>query len=296
VLLVVERQAASRRRRLNRAAFGTAGAGDGLSDETRCRASVATQFAFTVTFHIIFPSMSIGLAAFLVLTEALYLRHPRRLYVRVYSFGGHLRMGFGMGVVSGIVMSFEFGTNSAAFARAAGSVIGPVIGLEVLTAFFLEAGFLGIMLFGWERVGSKLHFLATCLVSLGTTISAACIMVVNSWMQTPAGVRWESGSLVVDSWWHVVMNRRTVQFLHMLMAALDHGLVSRRGVAAYYLLRGRHTGFARRASRWVSGGEPPAAAPVIPGRRSGRGRDGAAPAGESAGDGGLLGDHALGAL
>ncbi len=206
------------------------------------------QFAFTVTFHIIFPSMSIGLAAFLVLTEALYLRTRDELYVRVYRFWAVIfAMGFGMGVVSGIVMSFEFGTNFSGFARAAGSVIGPVIGLEVLTAFFLEAGFLGIMLFGWERVGQRLHFLATCLVSLGTTISAACIMVVNSWMQTPAGVRWESGSLVVDSWWHVVMNPSyPYRFLHMLMAAWITASFLVAGVAAYYLLRGRHTGFARR--------------------------------------------------
>jgi len=120
------------------------------------------QFAFTVSFHIVFPAMSIGLAAFLVLVEYLYLKTGDELYERIYKFWSLIfALGFGMGVVSGLVMSFEFGTNFSRFAQAVGPVIGPIIGLEVMSAFFLEAGFLGIMLFGWGRVGRKLHFAAS---------------------------------------------------------------------------------------------------------------------------------------
>jgi cytochrome d ubiquinol oxidase subunit I len=206
------------------------------------------QFAFTVSFHIVFPSMSIGLVAFLVLIEGLYLRTRDELYLRIYKFWAVIfAMGFGMGVVSGIVMSFEFGTNFSGFAQAAGPVIGPIIGLEVLTAFFLEAGFLGIMLFGWGRVGERMHFAATCLVSLGTTISAACIMAVNSWMQTPAGVKWENSRLIVTDWWQVVFNPSfPYRFVHMLMAAWITAAFFIAGIASYYLLKNRHTGFARR--------------------------------------------------
>jgi cytochrome d ubiquinol oxidase subunit I len=206
------------------------------------------QFAFTVSFHIVFPSMSIGLVAFLVLIEGLYLRTRDELYQRIYRFWAIIfAMAFGMGVVSGIVMSFEFGTNFSGFAQVAGPVIGPIIGLEVLTAFFLEAGFLGIMLFGWGRVSERMHFAATFLVSLGTTISAACIMAVNSWMQTPSGVEWEKGRLVVTDWWQVVFNPSfPYRFLHMMMAAWITAAFLIAGIAAYYLLKNRHTAFARR--------------------------------------------------
>ena len=159
------------------------------------------QFAFTVSFHIVFPTMSIGLAAFLVLVEYLYLKTGDGLYERIYKFWSLIfALGFGMGVVSGLVMSFEFGTNFSRFAQAVGPVIGPIIGLEVMSAFFLEAGFLGIMLFGWGRVGRKLHFAATGLVSIGTTISASFIMAANSWMQTPAGVTFDGRTFHVVDW------------------------------------------------------------------------------------------------
>jgi cytochrome d ubiquinol oxidase subunit I len=125
--------------------------------------------------------------------------HCYELYERIYKFWSLIfALGFGMGVVSGLVMSFEFGANFSRFAQAVGPVIGPIIGLEVMSAFFLEAGFLGIMLFGWGRVGRKLHFAATCLVSIGTTISASFIMAANSWMQTPAGVTLMD---VPSTWW-----------------------------------------------------------------------------------------------
>src|ERR1700761_7083953 len=147
------------------------------------------QFAFTVSFHIIFPTMSIGLAAFLMVIEGLWLKTKDPVYLEIYRFWmGIFAMGFGVGVVTGIVLSFEFGLGFARFGQIAGPAIGPMIALEVLTSFFLEAGFLGIMLFGLHRVGPKLHFLATCMVALGTLLSASWILSANSWMQTPDGI------------------------------------------------------------------------------------------------------------
>src|ERR1700744_1406328 len=147
------------------------------------------QFAFTVSFHIIFPTMSLGLAMFLAVIEGLWLKTKDDLYLQIYRFWLSIfAMGFGIGVVTGIVLSFEFGLGFARFAQMAGPAIGPLIALEVLTAFFLEAGFLGIMLFGFDRVGPKLHFVATCMVAVGTLLSASWILSANSWMQTPDGI------------------------------------------------------------------------------------------------------------
>src|SRR2546422_1544081 len=152
------------------------------------------QFAFTVSFHIIFPTMSIGLAWFLVMVEGLWLKTGDLLYQQIYRFWLNIfAMSFAVGVVTGIVLSFEFGLAFAVFSQKVGPVIGPLIGLEVLTSFFLEAGFLGIMLFGLNRVGPRLHFLATCLVAAGTILSASWILSANSWMQTPAGVTAHAG-------------------------------------------------------------------------------------------------------
>src|SRR5258705_6772686 len=156
------------------------------------------QFAFTVSFHIIFPTISIGLALFLVIVEALWLKTGNQVYRQIYRFWLNIfAMSFAIGVVTGVVMSFQFGLTFAKFAQLAGPVIGPLIGYEALTAFFLEAGFLGVMLFGESRVGPKLHFFATLMVALGTTISSAWVMSANSWMQTPDGVVWEKGRLLV---------------------------------------------------------------------------------------------------
>ena len=165
------------------------------------------QFAFTVSFHIIFPTMSIGLAMFLAVIEGLWLKTKDTLYLQIYRFWLSIfAMGFGVGVVTGIVLSFEFGLGFAKFAQLAGPAIGPMIALEVLTSFFLEAGFLGIMLFGMHRVGPKLHFFATCMVALGTLLSASWILSANSWMQTPDGVAVRNGRLIVVNWWHVLNN------------------------------------------------------------------------------------------
>jgi cytochrome d ubiquinol oxidase subunit I len=206
------------------------------------------QFAFTVSFHIIFPTISIGLALFLVIVEASWLKTGDLVYRQIYRFWLNIfAMSFGIGVVTGVVMSFEFGLTFAKFAQVAGSVIGPLIGYEALTAFFLEAGFLGIMLFGESRVGPKLHFFATCMVALGTTLSASWIMSANSWMQTPDGVAWDHGRLIVTDWARVIVNPSwPVRLPHMLLAAYLTAAFFVSGVSAWYLLRRRETAFARR--------------------------------------------------
>ena len=146
------------------------------------------QFGFTVSFHFIFPAFSIGLASYLAVLEALWLKTGKALYLDLYKYWLKIfAVVFAMGVVSGIVMAYQFGTNWAVFSDRAGPVIGPLMAYEVLTAFFLEAGFLGVMLFGMSRVGRSLHFFATLMVAVGTMISAFWILSVNSWMQTPTG-------------------------------------------------------------------------------------------------------------
>jgi cytochrome d ubiquinol oxidase subunit I len=146
------------------------------------------QFAFTISFHIVFPAFSIGLASFLAVLEGLWLKTGRQVYLDLFRYWIKIfSIGFAMGVVSGVPMAYQFGTNWAVLSDRAGPVIGPLMGYEVMTAFFLEAGFLGVMLFGMNRVGRGLHFLATCLVAIGTLISAFWILSANSWMQTPQG-------------------------------------------------------------------------------------------------------------
>jgi cytochrome bd ubiquinol oxidase subunit I len=206
------------------------------------------QFAFTVSFHIIFPTISIGLALFLVIVEGQWLKTGDLVYRQIYRFWLNIfAMSFAIGVVTGIVMSFQFGLTFAKFSQFAGGVIGPLIALETLTAFFLEAGFLGIMLFGETRVGPKLHFFATCMVALGTAISTSWIMAANSWMQTPDGVTLENGRLIVTDWWRVIVNPSwPVRLPHMLLAAYLTAAFLVSGVSAWYLLKGRETTFARR--------------------------------------------------
>jgi len=206
------------------------------------------QFGFTVSFHIIFPTISIGLAMFLAITEGLWLKTKDPLYLQIYRFWlGIFAMAFGVGVVTGIVLSFEFGLAFAKFSQMAGPAIGPMIALEVLTSFFLEAGFLGIMLFGLHRVGPRLHFLATCMVALGTLLSASWILSANSWMQTPDGIEVVNGHVVVTDWLKVVVNPSWLYRLpHMLAAAYITGSFLVAGVGAWYLLRGEHVAFGRR--------------------------------------------------
>ena len=166
------------------------------------------QFAFTVAFHIVFPAFSIGLASYLAVLEALWLKTGRDLYLNLFKYWLKIfAVAFGMGVVSGLVMSYQFGTNWSVFSDKAGPVIGPLMAYEVLSAFFLEAGFLGVMLFGLNRVGKKLHFLATLMVAIGTFASAFWILSVNSWMQTPQGYAInEVGQFVPADWFKIVFN------------------------------------------------------------------------------------------
>ena len=181
------------------------------------------QFAFVIAFHIIFPAFTIGLAAFLAVCEGLWLWTKRDVFKRLYLHWIKIfALAFAMGVVSGVVMSYQFGTNWSVFADKTGSVIGPLLGYEVLTAFFLEATFLGVMLFGWKRVGNKLHFIATCAVAIGTTISAFWILSANSWMQTPAGfaIDAETGNFYATNFWDVVFNPSfPSRYVHMMLAA-----------------------------------------------------------------------------
>ncbi|MCY1741968.1 cytochrome ubiquinol oxidase subunit I [Ensifer sp. SL37] len=180
------------------------------------------QFAFTVSFHIIFPAFSIGLASYLAVLEGLWLWKKDEVYLELFNFWKTIfAVAFGMGVVSGIVMSYQFGTNWSVFSDKAGPIIGPLMGYEVLTAFFLEAGFLGVMLFGLNRVGPKLHFLATVMVAVGTLISATWILSANSWMQTPAGFAMnEAGQFVPVDWWAIVFNPSfPYRLTHMVLAA-----------------------------------------------------------------------------
>src|SRR5579864_8452796 len=174
---------------------------DGFDPVTLARA----QFAFTMSFHIVFPAFSIGLASYLATLEALWLWTGRSVYLDLFKYWLKIfAIGFGMGVVSGIVMSYQFGTNWSVFADKTGPVIGPLMAYEVLTAFFLEAGFLGVMLFGMQRVGPRLHFVATCFVALGTLMSAFWILAANSWMQTPVGYSMTpDGRFVPTDWWAI---------------------------------------------------------------------------------------------
>lgn len=206
------------------------------------------QFAFTVSFHIIFPTISIGLAMFLAIIEGLWLKTKDALYLQIYRFWlGIFAMAFGVGVVTGIVLSFEFGLGFARFGQTAGPAIGPMIALEVLTSFFLEAGFLGIMLFGLHRVGPKLHFFATCMVALGTLLSASWILSANSWMQTPDGIAMENAHLIVTNWLKVIINPSWPYRLpHMLAAAYITGSFLVAGVGAWYLLQGKYQSFGRK--------------------------------------------------
>jgi cytochrome d ubiquinol oxidase subunit I len=200
------------------------------------------QFAFTLVFHIVFPAFSIGLASYLAVLEALWLRTGRGVYLDLFRYWLKIfAVGFGMGVVSGLVMSYQFGTNWGAFSDRAGPVIGPLMGYEVLTAFFLEAGFLGVMLFGLERVGRKLHFAATCLVAIGTLISAFWILSVNSWMQTPRGYTiGADGRFLPADWWQIIFNPSfSVRLPHMVLASYLSVAFVVGAVGAYHLLRER---------------------------------------------------------
>lgn len=196
------------------------------------------QFAFTISFHIIFPAFTIGLASFLAVLEGLWIKTREPHYRELYNFWIKIfAVAFGMGVVSGVVMSYQFGTNWSAFSDRVGNIIGPLLGFEVLTAFFLEASFLGIMLFGWHKVSRKMHFTATCIVAVGTLISAFWILSANSWMQTPQGFTiGADGRLYPTDWLQIIFNPSfPYRLVHMITAAYLTTAFFVGGVGAYYL-------------------------------------------------------------
>lgn len=200
------------------------------------------QFAFTITFHIVFPALSIGLASYLAILNGLWLWKKDPVYLALFNYWKTIfAVAFGMGVVSGIVMSYQFGTNWSVFSDKTGPVLGPLLAYEIMTAFFLEAGFLGVMLFGRERVGPKLHMFATAMVAIGTLISATWIISVNSWMQTPAGYSInEVGQFVPEDWWAIVFNPSfPYRLVHMVLAAYLSTAFVVGATGAYHLLRNR---------------------------------------------------------
>jgi cytochrome d ubiquinol oxidase subunit I len=206
------------------------------------------QFAFTVGFHIVFPAFSIGLASYLAVLEGLWLKTGKSVYLDLFKYWLKIfSLGFAMGVVSGLVMSYQFGTNWSQFSDKAGPVVGPVMGYEVLTAFFLEAGFLGVMLFGMERVGRTLHYVATCMVAFGTFLSAFWILSVNSWMQTPAGYSiGADGRFQPENYWQIIFNPSFfVRFPHMVLASYLSVAFVVGAVGGYHLLRNSRNPAAR---------------------------------------------------
>jgi len=213
------------------------------------------QFALTTAFHYLFPPLSIGLGLMLVIMEGLWLKNRNPLYHQMARFWTRVfALTFAVGVATGIVLEFEFGTNWAAYSRYVGDVFGSALAAEGIFAFFLESGFLAVLLFGWDRVGPKVHFLATCLVCLGAHFSAIWIVVANSWMQTPAGFHIVGEGLKaraeITDFWQLVFNPSSMdRLLHVLCGAWQAGSFLVVSVSAWYLLKKRHEEFARASLR-----------------------------------------------
>ena len=207
------------------------------------------QFAFTLGYHILWPAFSIGIAGFLVVLNAAWLKTRRPVYLQLLNFWTRIfALAFGMGVVTGVVISYELGTNWPGFAEATANVLGPLFTFEVLSAFFLEAGFIGILLFGRGRVSDRVHLGATVVVAFGTLMSAFWILAANSWMHTPAGFEVIDGRFVATDWFKVVFNPSfPFRLAHMVLASYITGSFVVIGVSAFYLLRGQHLEFARTA-------------------------------------------------
>lgn len=203
------------------------------------------QFALTTAFHIIFPPLTIGLGIFLVVVEALWLKTRNVTYYRQFRFwSGLFAINFAVGVVSGIPLEFQFGTNWGPFSATVGNYFGQVLGFEGTMAFMLESAFLYIMLFGWKRVGPKMHFFATIMVAFAASLSAFWIMVANSWMQTPAGGHLAGGIFVIDDYWKAIFSPDLpFAFLHMVLACLEVGVFVVGALSAMYLYFGKNTAF-----------------------------------------------------
>jgi len=209
------------------------------------------QFAFTIAFHYIYPPLSIGLGVILVIMEAMYLKTKNPLYEQMTKFWVRVfALCFSIGVATGIVMEFEFGTNWASYSRFVGDVFGSALAAEGVFAFFLESGFLAVLVFGWDRVKPRTHFFATCMVSLGSMFSAVWIVIANSWQQTPAGYHLvgEGANMraEITDFWAVVFNPSSVQrLLHVLSGCWLAGAFLVLSVSAYYLLKKKHLDFAK---------------------------------------------------
>jgi cytochrome d ubiquinol oxidase subunit I len=206
------------------------------------------QFAFTVSFHIIFPAITIGLASYLAVLEGLWLYTREPVYMTLCRFWMKIfAVNFAMGVVSGIVMAYQFGTNWSQFSNFAGAITGPLLSYEVMTAFFLEAGFLGVMLFGWKKVGERLHFASTILVAIGTLISMTWILASNSWMQTPQGYDIVDGRVVPLDWFEIIFNPSfPYRLVHMGLAAFLATALLVGASGAWHLLKGSHINVAKK--------------------------------------------------
>ncbi|MDQ1749325.1 MAG: cytochrome bd ubiquinol oxidase subunit [Pseudonocardiales bacterium] len=206
------------------------------------------QFATTAAFHMTFPALSVGLAIFLVICYACYCKTDNPIYLQMFRFWRKIfAVGFALGIVAGIVLTFELGLNWGGYSRAVGPVLGPIICLEALTAFFLEAGFIGILLYGEGRVSRKVTLVAACLVALGALLSTAWILAANSWMQTPTGYTEINGQFQPTSWYHVIFNPAFVwRFPHQVLAVLISAAWFIAAIGAYYLLKNRAAEFARK--------------------------------------------------
>jgi cytochrome d ubiquinol oxidase subunit I len=206
------------------------------------------QFATTAAFHMTFPALSVGLAIFLVICYACYCKTDNPVYLQMFRFWRRIfAVGFALGIVAGIVLTFELGLNWGGYSRAVGPVLGPIICLEALTAFFLEAGFIGILLYGEGRVSRRVTLVAACLVALGALLSTAWILAANSWMQTPTGYQEINGQFQPTSWYHVIFNPAFVwRFPHQVLAVLISAAWFIAAIGAYYLLKHRAAEFARK--------------------------------------------------
>lgn len=200
------------------------------------------QFAANISFHILFPTITIALCWFLFFFRVQYNRTNDEVWMRCYRFWVKIfALSFAIGVVSGLVMSFQFGTNWPGYMETVGNIAGPLLGYEVLTAFFLEATFLGIMLFGINRVSARVHTFATLLVAIGTSLSAFWILALNSWMQTPAGFEMRDGVAFPLSWWEIIFNpSMPYRFTHMMLASGLTAAFLISGISAYRILKGDH--------------------------------------------------------
>ncbi len=213
------------------------------------------QFAVSIGFHILFPTLNLGLGTFLVLMEIMWLSSKNVVYLRICQFFTKIfAITFGMGVVSGIVLAYQIGTNFGPFISNFGNVLGALFAYETLTAFFLEAGFLGVMLFGWKRVPAPVHFMATLLVAFGTTVSSFWILSANSWMQSPAGYEIVAGKYIVSDWWQVVFNPTAIaRWIHMLLASYATTCFVIAAICGYFLLLKKHFDVAKTSLAFVMG-------------------------------------------